>query len=248
MNELIPFSDLEKMATVMGKNKMFGKSSEELLPLFLIAQAEGKHPAIAAQEYDIIQGKPAINSKSALARFQSAGGKVEWVERTDKKASAIFTHVQGGSLKVEWTIDRAAQAGLSSKDNWRKYPTQMLSARCISEGVRAVFPACLSGMYTVEEVQDFDGPQVRNVTPQRITIADELDQQAEVFEKVFNPAKDRLVKIRNRFDANIQDSGKEWLDKLIEQNDTDTDWNAVADKVLDGLKARGIDTSEKESE
>ena len=32
----------------------------------------------------------------------------------------------------------------------------MLSARVVAEGVRAVFPACLNGVYLAEEVADFD--------------------------------------------------------------------------------------------
>lgn len=75
MSNIIPYVEMEKMATALATGKMFGKSAAELLPLMLIAQAEGKHPAIAAQEYDIIQGKPALNSRSALARFQQCGGE-----------------------------------------------------------------------------------------------------------------------------------------------------------------------------
>lgn len=171
MNEIIPFDDVSKMAAVMGKNKMFGKTPDELLCLMLIAQAEGKHPAIAAQEYDIIQGKPAINAKSAQARFQIAGGKIEWIERNDQKVQARFSHPAGGELIIEWNIARANQAGLSTKEMWKKYPAQMMSARCIAEGVRAVFPACLSGMYLSEEVQDFDLPashEPRTVTPKAL--------------------------------------------------------------------------------
>jgi hypothetical protein len=51
---------------------------------------------------------------------------------------------------------RAKAAGLGSKDNWKSYPRQMLRARVISEGVRATFPAVLNGMYTPEEVGEFD--------------------------------------------------------------------------------------------
>lgn len=161
---LVPFADIRSMAEVMGKTGMFGKTPEQLLPLMLIAQAEHKHPAIAAQEYDIIQGRPAINSKSALARFQAAGGRIQWGDRTDAVCTATFAHPQGGELTITWTMDRAQKAGLTNKDNWKKYPTQMLSARVIAEGVRAVFPACLSGMYTAEEVQDMP-PLARPKTP-----------------------------------------------------------------------------------
>jgi hypothetical protein len=167
---LVPFEALQKMASVLGKNKLFGMGQEDLLPLMLIAQAEGKHPASAAQEYDIIQGKPALRSRAALARFQAAGGSIAWGERTPEKAVATLSHPQGGSLTVTWTMERAKRAGLTGKDNWQKYPEAMLSARVIAEGVRAVFPGCLSGMYLGEEVQDFDGytpPPERNVTPAR---------------------------------------------------------------------------------
>jgi hypothetical protein len=141
-----------------------------MLPLLLIAQAEGKHPAIAAQEYDIIAGRPALNSRSALARFQTAGGRIKWLLRTDTEVSAEFSHQQGGELVISWTFERATRAGLTGKDNWKKFPAQMLASRVVGEGVRAILPGCLSGFYTTEEVQDFDDrPErpARRVSPER---------------------------------------------------------------------------------
>ena len=38
----------------------------------------------------------------------------------------------------------------------------MLRARCISEGIRSVYPGCVVGVYTPEEVEDFK-PQVKNM-------------------------------------------------------------------------------------
>lgn len=164
---LIPYSDIEKMAMVMGKGKLFGKTADELLPLMLIAQAEGLHPVRAAQDYDIIQGKPAITSRAALSRFQEAGGKINWIVRNDKEAEAEFSHPQGGNLKVKWTMERAVQAGVAGKATWKQYPAQMLSARVVAEGVRAVYPACLSRLYTVEEVVDFSSAPFGVVATQR---------------------------------------------------------------------------------
>jgi hypothetical protein len=63
-------------------------------------------------------------------------------------------------------MERANAAGLTGKATWRQYPDQMLSARVVAEGVRAVFPACLNGVYLAEEVQDFDiKPVVRTTAP-----------------------------------------------------------------------------------
>lgn len=163
MNEvMIPFSELQQMAVTMAKSGMFGKTPEQMLSLMMIAQAENLHPALAAMEYDIIQGRPALKGQAALARFQQAGGSVRWLIKTDAEAKAVFSHPQGGELTVSWTIDRARKMNLDQKDNWKKQPGIMLSWRCVSEGVRAVFPACLNRMYLSEEVQDFE--PLRNVT------------------------------------------------------------------------------------
>ena len=149
-------TELEIMANHIVKSGLFGlRKTEEAVALMLVAQAEGRHPGTVAAEYHIIQGRPALKADAILARFQSAGGKVEWSEYTDECVSGTFSHPAGGSLKVDWDMNRAKAAGLGTKDNWKKYPRQMLRARVISDGVRGVYPAVLQGFYTPEEVQDF---------------------------------------------------------------------------------------------
>lgn len=155
MNELVPISDMERMAMAVAKSNMFGmKTPEQALALMLVAQAEGVHPGIAVRDYHVIQGRPALKSDAMLARFQQAGGRVEWTEYTDQRVAAKFSHPQGGTVEVDWTQERAKAAGLLNRDNWKSYPRQMLRARVISEGVRTVFPGANASVYTVEEVQD----------------------------------------------------------------------------------------------
>ncbi len=171
-NELIPYSDIERMASVTAKSGLFGiKTSEQAAALMLIAQAEGLHPAIAARDYHIIQGRPSLKADAMLGRFQAAGGKVQFHEYTDKAVIATFTHPQGGTIKIDWTIERAIKAGLGNKDNWRQYPRQMLRARVISEGIRTIFPGCIGSFYTPEELQDIS--HVIDVTPQAAISAPE---------------------------------------------------------------------------
>lgn len=152
---VIPYSDMEKMAGVIAQSGLFGvRHPVQALALMLVAQAEGLHPATAAQDYHIIQGRPALRTDAMLARFQAAGGKVQWHDYTDDVVSATFSHPAGGSLRVEWTIERARTAGLAGKETWKQYPRAMLRARVISEGIRTVYPGVLSGMYTPEEIRD----------------------------------------------------------------------------------------------
>jgi hypothetical protein len=154
---LIPMSDIQRMAQAVAASKLFGVTNvEQALALMLVAQAEGLHPATAARDYHIIQGRPALKADAMLARYLNSGGKVEWVEHTDAKVEAKFTHPAGGSVTIDWDMERAKKAGLGGKDMWAKYPRQMLRARVISEGIRATNPAVVSGVYTPEEMQDME--------------------------------------------------------------------------------------------
>lgn len=162
-NELVlhGVNDLKVMADAIAKSGLFSiKTAEQGIALMLIAQAEGLHPAVAARDYDIIQGRPALKARAMMARFQQSGGKVEWIERTDEAAEALFSHPNSPKpVSIRWDMARAQKAGLGSKDNWRKFSRQMLSARVISEGVTACYPAATSGLYVPEEVADFEDHQ-----------------------------------------------------------------------------------------
>lgn len=150
-------AQIRDMAGAIAQSGLFGiKTEQQAYALMLIADAEGLHPATVAQDYDVIQGRPARKTHSVLARFQAAGGTVEWQELTEAKASAKFSHPRGGSVVIDWTMEMARRARLDGKDNWKMYPRAMLRARCIGEGVRAVYPAALGGALLVEEAQDLE--------------------------------------------------------------------------------------------
>lgn len=151
------YHDIERIAGAFAHSRMFGVTDPAAaLSLCLLAQAEGQHPAIAFRDYSIIQGKPAKKAEAMQRDFIASGGKIKWIELSDTCAKAEFSHPSGGTLVIDWTMDRAKAAGIGGKDMWRKYPRQMLRSRTISEGVRSVCPMATSGMYVPEEVADFD--------------------------------------------------------------------------------------------
>ena len=160
MNNLVPLQDITQMAEVAASSKMFGfKNPQEAMAIMLLCQAENLHPAVAMRDYHVIQGRPALKADAMLARFQQAGGSVNWKEYTDAVVTGIFSHPSGGSLEVSWSLAQAKSIGIANKDNWKNYPRAMLRARCVSEGIRSVFPGCVVGIYTPEEVQDFEPPK-----------------------------------------------------------------------------------------
>jgi hypothetical protein len=155
MSQLITVDQIQTMANAVVKSQLFGmKTVEQATALMLIAQAEGYHPALAARDYHIIQGRPTLKAETMMARFQQQGGKVDWKILTDEEVTATFSHPSGGSATITWTFEQARKAGLTGKDNWKNYPRAMLRARVVSEGIRTVFPGVVLGVYTPEEVQD----------------------------------------------------------------------------------------------
>lgn len=166
MSALVPFEQQRTIAKAFVESGLFGvKNEAQALALMAICEAEGLHPAKAVQEFHIVQGRPAMKSDAMLARFQKAGGKVSWSVYSDEDVTGTFSHPQGGSVEIKWTIAQARRIGLAGKDNWKNYPRAMLRARCISEGVRTVYPGIATGIYTVEEMQDMPTAQVMQMQP-----------------------------------------------------------------------------------
>lgn len=173
-------SEARGIAVLIAESRLFGcKTEAEAFSLMLLADAEGLHPAAAARDYHIIDGKPSLKADAMLARYMAAGGKIEWLRRESECCSATFTHPSSGSFTVTWDKERATLAGFWGKATWKKHPIQMLSARVISEGVRASFPGVVSGVYTPEEVQDFDDGGRITVAPDRVPASDPVAGHAE---------------------------------------------------------------------
>src|SRR4051812_31639014 len=161
--------DIEKVATAIARGGLFGsKDPYAVLTLCMLAHAEGQHPAVVFRDYDLIQGKPAKKAEAMLRDFIHSGGKVVWNKLDDECADATFSHPQGGTATINWTMARAQKAQLGGKDMWKKYPRQMLRSRTISEGVRSIYPGATSGLYVPEEVRDFDSTAANDTpaTPQ----------------------------------------------------------------------------------
>ena len=147
-------NEIKEMASILSKTKVLGTNNiNEIASLMIIANENNA----SFTDYDIILGRVALKSQAVIKRFQNAGGKIKYIEMSDTKCIIEFSHEDAGSITIDWDMKRAAQAGLNlNKQNWKQYPRQMLRARCLAEGVRALFPACLDGLYLKEEVQDFN--------------------------------------------------------------------------------------------
>lgn len=184
MNQLVTIAppamqvpEIERVALAIAKGGLFGsKDPNAVLTLCLLAYAEGQHPAVVFRDYHIIQGKPAKKAEAMLRDFITAGGKIEWHRLDDECADATFSHPGGGSARIDWTIERARQAGIANP-MWKKYPRQMLRSRTISEGVRTVYPGATSGLYEENEVRDIVAENGGDNADSTVSPAETVEQQ-----------------------------------------------------------------------
>jgi hypothetical protein len=172
--------DVEAIASHVAKSRLYGLSEDQAFTLMLLAESEGLHPIQAVRRFHIIEGRPSMRADAMQAEFQRHGGRLRWIESTAEKCSAEFSHpvhqpepllvtvtmkeLVESEVAMQWPKLREGEQfdprrGKIMKDAYKKFPRQMLRARVISEGVRAVDPGVVVGIYTPEEVSDFEEPR-----------------------------------------------------------------------------------------
>jgi hypothetical protein len=177
-----PMLAIKTLGLSIFKSGIFGLDKPEQGEILAMqCMVEKKSPLELARTYHFIQGQLAIRSDALLAKFQQAGGTVVWTERSDDKVKATF---RKGTSSADIVADMKEYVGNGTalgkdgklKDNWKKWPRRMLTARAISEGVRLIAPECCFGTYTVEEL---DATPSRPVARQNTFTLDELVPEAK---------------------------------------------------------------------
>jgi hypothetical protein len=172
-----PMQAIKTLGLSIFKSGIFGLDKPEQGEILAMqCLVEKKSPLELARTYHFIQGQLAIRSDALLAKFQQAGGTVAWTERTDEKVKATF---RKGTSSADIVADMKEYVGNGTalgkdgklKDNWKKWPRRMLTARAISEGVRLIAPECCFGTYVVEEL---DATPSRPFARQNTPTLDEL--------------------------------------------------------------------------
>ncbi|GEB79745.1 hypothetical protein DDE01_11600 [Desulfovibrio desulfuricans] len=115
----------------------------------------GVGPMMALQNINVIQGKPTCSGQLMLALFQQRGGSITVEEESDERVTIVFSK-GANTYRCTFTKADANRAGLGSKDNWKKWPAQMLYWRCVAKGVRAIDPGAVMGLYTADEISNGD--------------------------------------------------------------------------------------------
>jgi hypothetical protein len=157
--------------------------------LALQCLTSGLTPFEVTQTYHLLDGKLSMKADAMLGRYKAAGGKVIWGTRTAERVKARWVYGEN-DLEMEVTMQELVASGVALgkggelKENYKRHPRQMLTARLISEAVRLLAPEVVSGIYTPEEVSDFgtvervEKPaQVQVVEPEALPPAEDPEQE-----------------------------------------------------------------------
>ena len=170
-------SDLQKFLGTLITSKQLPAHIKTVAEAFTIAQM-GKElgfPTMQAFHYIIpIQGKLSLSAKAIGALLRKGGVRYitqedgVWVyadgststiikpgdeKPIDQRTTILFLR-DGMEERCSFSWKDAEKQGLTTKDNWKRMPKEMLYARCVAKGANRIGSDLLLGLYAIEELAD----------------------------------------------------------------------------------------------
>ena len=194
------FDQLQRAAIALQESGYFKDVTSKAQAIVkVMAGAElGLPPFASMAGIHIIQGKPVLGA-NVIATLVKNDPRYDYKVTTDpadQNTEMLLEWFEPGPMKTwqsvgvaGYTMDEAKAAGLTGKDNWKKYPSDMLFARAISRGARRFAPGIFGGspIYTPDELGadvDEDGNTIVDsvmvdvpVQTSTVTITDETQPQ-----------------------------------------------------------------------
>lgn len=147
------------------------KTPEMALVIALKGRELGLDPLYALSKIHVINGKPGLESELMLALVKKKYPDAEFRYPTPLDEQHLGCTIETRRGTQEWqafrfTMEDAVRAGLvqrgrdglyvsaPGKQVWIAYPQDMTRARAISRMCRAVYPECIMGLKTPEELQN----------------------------------------------------------------------------------------------
>lgn len=128
------------------------KTPGQAVAIILSGRELGIGPMLALRSIYMVKGKIELSADLQLSLFKRDGGKAQFTELTEQRATLKLTHPNGDVHTEAFTADDAKRAGLNG-DNWRKYPKAMLRSRVITAGLKSLgFEPKMSGCYAPGEI------------------------------------------------------------------------------------------------
>jgi hypothetical protein len=224
MNEIVKsqnviqtMDDAERAAKAMSASGFFAdsKSAAQAVVKILAGQELGFGPFASMTGVNIIQNKPVL-AANLMAAAVKRTGKYNYRVTKHTEAECVIDFYEGKEIvgTSTFTMDDAKAAGMAGKDNWKKYPRNMLFARAISNGQKWFAPDVFNGatVYTPDEmgaIVDEEGNAVEIVEiPHKPTIRERYSELFIEADKLMLPNIEEWTLPENATDDEIIELGK----------------------------------------
>ena len=210
------FDTTQRMSMALYKSGYFSdvKSEAQAIVKVLAGQELGLPPFASMTGIHIIKGKPVLGS-NVIATLVKNDPRYDYqiTTATDETCTIEWYEDKVSSGFSQFTITEAKRAGLASRDNWQKYPSDMLFARAISRGARRYAPGIFGGapVYTPDELGAEVDPDGYVIEGETVDTVDEPaptgNGQAPVVETTEPAPADEPL-----FNGNVADA-RAWLEE-----------------------------------
>lgn len=164
MNEIVvskpmymeTLNDVQSIGEILAKSGFFQDSRDaaRAITKILAGQEMGFGPVASMTGIHIVQGNVTVGATLMAAAVKRSGRYNYRIKEHTHERCTIEFYENGKAIGVStYTIEEARNAGLAGKDNWKKYPDNMLFARAMSNGVKWHTPDVFGGpVYTADEL------------------------------------------------------------------------------------------------
>lgn len=230
------FDDVERAARAMAASKFFPDSKEaaQAIVKVLAGRDLGFGAFASMTGVAIIQGKPVVGANLTAAAIKQTGKYNYRVTKHDDQVCEIAFYEGGISADhcvgvSRFTMEDAKAAGLTNKDNWKKYPRNMLFARAISNGQKWYAPDVYNGVtvYTPDEMgatvdeegniiegetlpseKHYDRAKLIDRYTDRLVRASAVGIDVKEWELTDTMTDDEIIKLGTALNAEIEKAGK----------------------------------------
>jgi hypothetical protein len=129
------------------------KSPEQAIAIALKGREIGVPMMQAFAHISVINGKTSVSSELQLALIYKncSGAIVDYVQTNNEVCTIDAQRPGRKKQRFSFSMEDAKRAGLTEKENWKKYPAAMLRARCVSVVAHAMFPDSIIGIVSQED-------------------------------------------------------------------------------------------------
>jgi len=177
------FDNLQRAAIALQESGYFtdAKSKAQAITKVMAGAELGLPPFASMSGIHIISGKPTLGS-NVIATLVKNDPRYDYsVKKCDNDACILDWYEDGSHVgTASFTFKEAQTAGLTNKDNWKKYTSDMLFARAISRGARRFAPGIFGGspVYTPDEM-GMDTDEDGYIDAQVVTIEEPEEAPAD---------------------------------------------------------------------